>query len=199
MKKLLLLPFALLLASCAPSRVEPTVTTKGFSAFNGLYTKVSSRTLSTPVPKPISVSFDGDWDIQTSYFSLEKNLAFFMCTKEPEHIQFRGMRIEDLYRDATFTVDKNASEEKFIKFYLQWDHDFWAAKQEKVKNGNVTGPTFNSEKKYGTIKTVNGEYQRCILAAVVEDAIFMMTGEAVSSDKDICQTEAEIWESHESF
>ena len=199
MKKLLLLPFALLLASCAPSRVEPTVTTKGFSAFNGLYTKVSSRTLSTPVPKPITVSFDGDWDIQTSYFSLEKNLAFFMCTKEPEHIQFRGMRIEDLYRDATFTVNKNAPEEKFIKFYLQWDHNFWATRQEKMKNGKVSGPTFNSEKKYGTIRTVNGEYQRCVLAAVVEDALFMMTGEAVSSDKDICQTEAEIWESHESF
>ena len=199
MKKLLLLSIALLLASCAPSRVEPTVTTKGISAFNGLYTKVSSRTLSTPVPKPITVSFDGDWDIQTSYFSLEKNLAFFMCTKEPEHIQFRGMRIEDLYRDATFTVSKNAPEEKFIKFYLQWDHNFWANRQEKMKNGKVSGPTFNSEKKYGTIKTVNGEYQRCVLAAVVEDALFMMTGEAVGSDKDICQTEAEIWESHESF
>ncbi|WP_163438417.1 hypothetical protein [Fibrobacter succinogenes] len=199
MKKLLLLPFALLLASCAPSRVEPTVTTKGFSAFNGLYTKVSSRTLSTPVPKPITVSFDGDWDIQTSYFSLEKNLAFFMCTKEPEHIQFRGMRIEDLYRDATFTVNKNAPEEKFIKFYLQWDHNFWATRQEKMKNGKVSGPAFNSEKKYGTIRTVNGEYQRCVLAAIVEDALFMMTGEAVGSDKDICQTEAEIWESHESF
>ncbi len=199
MKKLLLLPFALLLASCAPSRVEPTVTTKGISAFNGLYTKVSSRTLSTPVPKPITVSFDGDWDIQTSYFSLEKNLAFFMCTKEPEHIQFRGMRIEDLYRDATFTVNKNAPEEKFIKFYLQWDHNFWATRQEKMKNGKVSGPTFNSEKKYGTIRTVNGEYQRCVLAAIVEDALFMMTGEAVGSDKDICQTEAEIWESHESF
>lgn len=199
MKKLLLLPFALLLASCAPSRVEPTVTTKGISAFNGLYTKVSSRTLSTPVPKPITVSFDGDWDIQTSYFSLEKNLAFFMCTKEPEHIQFRGMRIEDLYRDATFTVNKNAPEEKFIKFYLQWDHNFWATRQEKMKNGKVSGPTFNSEKKYGTIRTVNGEYQRCVLAAVVEDALFMMTGEAVSSDKDICQTEAEIWENRESF
>lgn len=193
------MPFALLLASCAPSRVEPTVTTKGISAFNGLYTKVSSRTLSTPVPKPITVSFDGDWDIQTSYFSLEKNLAFFMCTKEPEHIQFRGMRIEDLYRDATFTVNKNAPEEKFIKFYLQWDHNFWATRQEKMKNGKVSGPTFNSEKKYGTIRTVNGEYQRCVLAAIVEDALFMMTGEAVGSDKDICQTEAEIWESHESF
>lgn len=188
-----------MLASCAPSRVEPTVTTKGISAFNGLYTKVSSRTLSTPVPKPITVSFDGDWDIQTSYFSLEKNLAFFMCTKEPEHIQFRGMRIEDLYRDATFTVNKNAPEEKFIKFYLQWDHNFWATRQEKMKNGKVSGPTFNSEKKYGTIRTVNGEYQRCVLAAIVEDALFMMTGEAVGSDKDICQTEAEIWESHESF
>jgi hypothetical protein len=199
MKKLLLLPFALLLASCAPSRVEPTVTTKGISAFNGLYTKVSSRTLSTPVPKPITVSFDGDWDIQTSYFSLEKNLAFFMCTKEPEHIQFRGMRIEDLYRDATFTVNKNAPEEKFIKFYLQWDHNFWATRQEKMKNGKVSGPTFNSEKKYGTIRTVNGEYQRCVLAAIVEDALFMMTGEAVNSDKDICETEAEIWESRESF
>lgn len=193
------MPFALLLASCAPSRVEPTVTTKGFSAFNGLYTKVSSRTLSTPVPKPISVNFDGDWDIQTTYYSLEKNLAFFMCTKEPEHIQFRGMRIEDLYRDATFTVSKNAPEEKFIKFYLQWDHNFWANRQEKMKNGKVSGPTFNSEKKYGTIKTVNGEYQRCVLAAIVEDALFMMTGEAVGSDKDICQTEAEIWESRESF
>ncbi|WP_158278369.1 MULTISPECIES: hypothetical protein [unclassified Fibrobacter] len=33
------------------------------------------------------------------------------------------MRIEDLYRDATFTVNKNAPEEKFIKFYLQWDQD----------------------------------------------------------------------------
>ncbi|WP_407451321.1 hypothetical protein [Fibrobacter sp.] len=68
----------------------------------------SSRTLSTPVPKPI-------------------------------------------------TVSKNAPEEKFIKFYLQWDHNFWATRQEKMKNGKVSGPTFNSEKKYGTIRTVNGE------------------------------------------
>ena len=199
MKKLLLLSIALLLASCAPSRVEPTVTTKGISAFNGLYSKVTSRTLSTPVPKPYSFKFDGDWNIQTTYFSLEKNLAFYMCTKEPEHIQFRGMKIADLYRDATFTVDKNAPEETFIKFYLQWDHDFWVAKQETMKHGDATGPTFNSEKKYGTIKTVNGQYQRCVFAAVVEDAIFMMTGEAVNSDKDICQTEAEIWETRESF
>ncbi len=80
-----------------------------------------------------------------------------MCTKEPEHIQFRGMRIEDLYRDATFTVNKNVPEEKFIKFYLQWDHNFWTTRQEKMKNGKVSGPTFNSEKKYGTIRTVNGE------------------------------------------
>ena len=59
--------------------------------------------------------------------------------------------------------------------------------------------SFQASRPYGTIRTVNGEYQRCVLAAVVEDALFMMTGEAVSSDKDICQTEAEIWESHESF
>lgn len=199
MKKLLLLSLALLLASCAPSRVEPTVTTKGFSAFNGLYSKVTSRTLSTPIPKPLTFEFDGDWDIQTTLFSLEKKLAFFTCTKEPEHIQLRGMQIADLYRDATFTVDKNASEEEFIKFYLQWDHDFWTSRQQHMQDGKATGPTFNSEKKFGTIKTINGAYQRCVLAAVVDDAIFMMTGEAVNSDKDICETEAEIWESRETF
>ena len=68
-----------------------------------------------------------------------------------------------------------------------------------MQDGKATGPTFNSEKKFGTIKTINGAYQRCVLAAVVDDAIFMMTGEAVHSDKDICETEAEIWESRETF
>ena len=199
MKKLLLLSLALLLASCAPSRVEPTVTTKGFSAFNGLYTKVSSRTLSTPVPKPITVSFDGDWDIQTSYFSLEKNLAFFTCEKDGQHIQLRGMNTIDLYRDPTFTIEKNVTEDAFVKYYLQWDHDFWKSKRETLVQSTSSAPIFNAEKSYGVIKTVNGEFQRCVLAAVVEDAFYMMTGDAIGSSDDICETLASIWNSRKPF
>ena len=68
-----------------------------------------------------------------------------------------------------------------------------------MQDGKATGPTFNSEKKYGTIKTVKGDYQRCVLAGLEDDAIYMMTGESLGSEKDICETEAEIWESREPF
>lgn len=199
MKKILLLSIALLLVACAPSREHPSVTTNSVSAFGGLYTKILSTKLNVPAPKPLTFKFDGEWNMRTDMFSLEKNLAFFTCSKEQESIQLRAMMKIDLYRDSSFTAEKDASEEAFINYYLKWDHDYWTLKQQSLQQGTVTGPVFNSEKKYGTIKTVMGKYQRCVFAALLDDAIYMMTGEAMESEKDICQTEAEIWESREAF
>lgn len=197
MKKLFLLASALLLAACAPSRVQPSVTTNSVTAFG--FTKVLSRTLNVPTQPPHSFKFDGSWEIGTTYFSLEKNLAFFTCVKDEERVQFRTMKKIDLFRDSTFKAEKDADEEAFILYYLKWDHDFWVAKQEALSLGTATGPIFNSEKRYGTIKTVNGAYQRCVLAGIEGDAIYMMTGEAVGSDRDICETQAKIWNSREPY
>lgn len=199
MRKVLLLAIALFLVACAPSKVEPSVTTKSFSAFGGLYTKVTSRTLNVPTPKPFSFKFDGDWELRTDFFSLEKQLAFFTCNKELEHIQFRAMNKVDLYHDTTFVAEKGIADDEFIRYYLKWDFDYWANKSAELKQGTTTGPVYNSEKKYGTIKTVKGNYQRCVLAGLEDGAIYMMTGEALDSEKDICETEAEIWESRDPF
>ena len=94
---------------------------------------------------------------------------------------------------------KDASEEAFILYYLKWDHDYWLSKSAALREGKTIGPVFNSDKHYGTIKVVKGDYQRCVFAARVDDAIYMMTGKAESSEKDICDTEAEIWESRDTY
>ena len=199
MKKLFLVALIFLLAACAPSRVKPTITTNSVSAFNGLYTKILSTKLNVPVPKPLSFKFSGEWNIKTDYFSLEKNLAFFTCEKDGQHIQLRGMNTIDLYRDPTFTIEKNVTEAAFVKYHLQYDHDLWKSKRETLVQSTSSAPIFNAEKSYGVIKTVNGEFQRCVLAAVVEDAFYMMTGDAIGSSDDICETLASIWNSRKPF
>ena len=93
------------------------------------------------------------------------------------------MNTIDLYRDPTFTIEKNVTEDAFVKYYLQWDHDFWKSKRETLVQSTSSAPIFNAEKSYGVIKTVNGEFQRCVLAAVVEDAFYMMTaGEFIKNE-----------------
>ena len=198
-----LLLLAILLSSCAsglkPSnRTEPAVTESSINALGGLVKKVK-RTLYSPAPKPLSFTLEGEWNIKVEFFSLEKNLAANALVKKPEHIELRGMNIADLYRDPGFTIKKDASEEAFILYYLKWDHDYWLSKSAALREGKTIGPVFNSDKHYGTIKVVKGDYQRCVFAARVDDAIYMMTGKAESSEKDICDTEAEIWESRDTY
>lgn len=199
-KIIALFAFALLLAGCfTPSRMEPSVMTKSFSAFGGLVSKKLGSTLYVPAPKPYAFTFDGEWAIGTEYFSLEKNLAAFDCRQDDIRIELRAMNKIDLYRDTTFNIGKDAVGEQFISFYLQWDQDYWTKRNEVIKQGSVTGPLYNSERQYGTIKTVNGGYQRCVFAALVDDALYMMTGVSASSEKDLCELEIGIWESREEF
>lgn len=199
-KIIALFAVALLLAACfTPSRMEPSVSTRSISAFGGLLSKKLGSTLYVPVPIPYAFTFDGEWVIGTEYFSLEKNLAAFDCRQDDLRIEFRTMNKIDLYRDATFTIEKEAVGEKFINFYLQWDQDYWTKRNETIRQGTVTGPVFNSERQYGTIKTTNGGYQRCVFAALDGDALYMMTGVVVGSEKDVCEMEIAIWESREDY
>ena len=194
---------AILLSSCAsglkPSnKTEPFITESSVNALGGLVKKVN-RTLYSPIPKPLAFELDGKWNIKVEFFSLEKNLAAYALLKKPEYVELRGMNKADLYRDPGFTIKKDASEEAFILYYLKWDHDYWLSKSAALRAGKTIGPVYNKEKHYGTVKVVKGDFQRCVFAALVDDAIYMMTGKADASEKDICETEAEIWESRESY
>ena len=189
-----------ILAGCslsAPSRVAPSVETNSYS-FLGVK-KVASRTLHVPIPHPYSFHLDGDWNVEKNLFSIEGNLAAFTLVKGNEEISLRTGNKIDLFRDSTFVIEKDAVEEAFIRYYLKWDYDYWASRYEILQQGTTDGPTFNAPKNYGTIKTVNGNYQRCVFATLDGDAIYIMTGKAVDSEKDICNTEIEIWESRKPF
>lgn len=193
----LFLTFILVGCSFKPSRVAPSVQTNTFSFFG--IKKVASRTLNIPIPHPYSFHLDGEWNIEKNLFSLERNLAAFTLVKGNEEIFLRAMNKMDLFRDSTFVIEKDAADDAFIRYYLKWDHDYWTSRYEILQQGHTSSPTFYTVKKYGTIKTVNGNYQRCVFAALDGDAIYFMTGKAVDSEQDICETEIKIWESRKSF
>lgn len=188
----------LLITACtSPSRVAPSVQSNVISG--PFFSKVTSRTINIPIPKPYSFKLDGDWSIRQDIFSLENQLMAFTFIKGNEEISFRGGKKTFLYKDSTFVVESTANDEAFVRYYLKWDHDYATSLYEIVQQGEVNGPVYNLADRYGFIKVTNGNYQRCVLAMIEEDVIYMMTAKAIDSQKDVCNTALEIWKSRHLF
>ena len=200
MYKIIVLFSLAIFFSCCSLSSNAVPTTETYPApFLGIQQKNNQTIIDIPVPHSYTFKFDGEWEVKQNILSVKKNLVAFTLLQKNEEIQLRAMNRIDLYHDTTFTIEKDASEEDFIHYYLQWDQDYWAQRDEIIQQGCVDGPTFNTSKNYGTIKTVNGNYQRCVFAALDSGAIYMMTGTAIGIDKDICETEAAVWDNRKPF
>lgn len=194
MKKFFTLFLGLIFCACSgPSKIAPTVSSFTILGIN------TGKKLSIPIPEAFTFKLDNDWILMQNVFSLEESLMAFSFVKGNEEVTLRGGKKEFLYKDSSFTIEIDTSDEAFINYYLKWDFDYAASRHEVVKQAETTGPIYDREKKLGFIKSTNDKYQRCVMAAIVNGSIYMLTGRANESDKDICKTIIDIWESRESF
>lgn len=193
MKKFFTLFLGLIFCACSgPSKVAPSVSK--FSVFG-----ISSGwKLNIPVPEAYTFIIT-DWKFRQDAFSLEEKLMAFTFVKGNEEVSLRGGKKNFLYKDSTFTIEENASDEEFVKYYLKWDFDYATSRHEVISQAETTGPVYNNEQKFGYIKSTNDQYQRCVMASIVNGSIYMLTGRSVESKKDICETIKEIWDSREPF
>lgn len=193
MKKLLLLALILIFWGCSPSKVAPSISTVTIAGIP------TSRTINIPVPEAYSFKLGANWSVRQDLFVLEEQLMAFTFIKGNEEISLRGGKKNFLYKDSSFSIDINASDEDFVNYYLKWDFDYVASKHEIVDQAQTTGPVYDSEKRFGYIKSINDKYQRCVMASIVNESIYMLTGRAVDSDKDVCTTLFNIWENRKPF